>query len=594
MSGSLLEFEDAAAAATPAKRERKPKPSPAAEPERHPADEELEREQPPAPVRQAPKASRMLPHSLEAEENLLSSCFIDGATVIRDCLRAQLSHDSFYDPKHAIIFSVLVDLYHRNAKIIDPSVVAEELKKRRQLDAAGGYPFLTQVSSRIPTTAHANYFLESVRGYALRRLLIKLSTGTVEECYNPGGDIDDLISSITAGNARVIDDARKEIAVKARGIMSYGYPEGDDPNILLGTDDYLGRGGGMLLVSHAGAGKSSIVMDACMTWALGRPFAGIKCNGPLKSLIIQAEDSDRYVGKVSESFASACELSDAERRQVDRNVQVVRVSGITGSAFFSELERLVTLHSPDLVAINPIYLYAEGDISKSEHAQPFLVGLDRVNREMRFGYILVHHTGKPQQKDGRGKRAEVEDWETIYMGFGSSYLANWPRCSALLEPKAGSPGRYFLKLGKGGVNAGVTKSVPVQEGMSFRLEPTTRIAMRHSTKRMQMDGRDRQVIFWELDEDSPATSVSESKGGRPSKYNFSDYAAAIRHKYAGSERRQGFSTLWLIAHAVDGISKTQFRDLLREAVERGEVAKSADGRYYIDVPSMPASPGEKR
>ena len=40
-----------------------------------------------------------------------------------------------------------------------------------QLDEIGGYAYLTQVSSRIPTTAQSNYFIEKVRELTKTRLL---------------------------------------------------------------------------------------------------------------------------------------------------------------------------------------------------------------------------------------------------------------------------------------------------------------------------------------------------------------------------------------------------------------------------------------
>src|SRR5215213_9959368 len=87
---------------------------------------------------------RTLPHSLEAEEFLLSCCLLDGADVVSRCLEARIKPESFYDPKHGTLFGVLLDLYN-NQKPIDIAVVAEELKTSRQLDTVGGYAFLTQV-----------------------------------------------------------------------------------------------------------------------------------------------------------------------------------------------------------------------------------------------------------------------------------------------------------------------------------------------------------------------------------------------------------------------------------------------------------------
>ncbi len=143
----------------------------------------------------APALGRSLPHSLEAEEYLLSCCLLDGSDVISRCLEARLRPESFYDSKHGIIFERLLDLYNRQAPI-DVSVVAEDLKTARQLDAVGGYAFLTQVSSRIPTTAQAGYFIDKVREQSLLREMIRSATGAVEECYNFSGGIDEFVDQI--------------------------------------------------------------------------------------------------------------------------------------------------------------------------------------------------------------------------------------------------------------------------------------------------------------------------------------------------------------------------------------------------------------
>jgi replicative DNA helicase len=138
---------------------------------------------------------RTMPHSLEAEEYLLSCCFIDGPDVLSRCLEARIRPDSFYDTKHGIVFERLVDLYNRQAPI-DVSIVAEELKTTRQLEAIGGYAFLTQISSRIPTTAQATYFIERVREQSLLREIIRSATGAVEDCYNFSGGIDEFVDQV--------------------------------------------------------------------------------------------------------------------------------------------------------------------------------------------------------------------------------------------------------------------------------------------------------------------------------------------------------------------------------------------------------------
>ncbi len=369
-----------------------------------------------------------------------------------------------------------------------------------------------------------------------------------------------------------------------RAITSFAYPAEDDPNILLGADDYLGRGGGLLFVSHAGAGKSSWAMDACMMWALGRAWMGIKCHQPRKTLIIQAEDSDRYIGKIFASFAHVNKLTPADLELLAKNCVIIRLKGVSGPVFFTELKRLTTEHQPDLVVINPIYLYAEGDITRSEFAQPFLLGLDAVNKAEKFAYILIHHTGKPQAKGKDGKRAEVEDWESAYMGFGSSYLANWPRCSILLEPVSGHIGRFTLKLGKGGLNAGITKEV--EQGAGFRLEPTTRIHIRHADEMMPVNGKEKRVYYWQVDDEPPCESPSEkSPAGRKRKYKLDDFTVIFPQ---GIQKAKGFRALHNEAKEIKpSIGVSAFENIIEDAIDANllRVDKSfpRQPKYYIPV-----------
>ena len=120
---------------------------------------------------------------------------MDGADVISRCLEARIRPESFYDPKHGIVFEHLLALYNRQTPV-DVSVVAEELKTARQLESVGGYAFLTQISGRIPTTAQASYFIEKVREQSLLREMIRSATSAVEDCYNFSGGIDEFVDQV--------------------------------------------------------------------------------------------------------------------------------------------------------------------------------------------------------------------------------------------------------------------------------------------------------------------------------------------------------------------------------------------------------------
>lgn len=478
---------------------------------------------------------------VEAADHVISCCLLDDGFTLDRAVREGLTGSEF--PVHGEIFVEL----RKMKKAGIPIAIDVLLPRLDHPDDRSEIIRLTGPSSP-QTTAHVGHYLKLLK-----------KQGWIDERISEARD---QIEMLEAGYIEPPDDTR----VQPRPITAFAYPSDDDPNMLLGSEDYLGRGGGLLFVSHAGAGKSSWAMDACMMWALGRAWMGIRSHQPRKTLIIQAEDSDRYIGKIFTSFAHVNQLSADDLKLLAANCVIVRLKGVSGSAFFAQLKSLTEEHQPDLVVINPIYLYAEGDITRSEFAQPFLLGLDAVNKAEKWAYILIHHTGKPQAKGSNGKRAEVEDWESAYMGFGSSYLANWPRASILLEPVAGQPGKFQIKLGKGGFNAGVTKAV--DQGAGIRHEPVTRIAIRHSKAKMPVNGRDRPVFYWEVD-DEPEAPESKSTG-RPPKYTFQEFGFLMPKP---GEPFLPANQIHRKVSQVSGVSPSAFRDLMVRAWKEGQIER---------------------
>ncbi len=138
---------------------------------------------------------RVLPHSLEAEELLLSCCMIEGSDTLITAMDAGVTPESFYDPKHAIVFAALRRIANES-KPIAVHILAEELKVTRELDQVGGYAFLLQVSRASPTTAQASFFTEKVIQASTLRRLIMAGTRVVENAYAwSGEDIDQFVET---------------------------------------------------------------------------------------------------------------------------------------------------------------------------------------------------------------------------------------------------------------------------------------------------------------------------------------------------------------------------------------------------------------
>jgi replicative DNA helicase len=91
------------------------------------------------------------PQTLEAERSVLAAMLLDHESIGRAL--EMLQGTSFYRASHQKVFDAVVALYNRNERA-DLVTVAEELRKRGELDAAGGPPGLSQIMERATTSAN--------------------------------------------------------------------------------------------------------------------------------------------------------------------------------------------------------------------------------------------------------------------------------------------------------------------------------------------------------------------------------------------------------------------------------------------------------
>ena len=127
----------------------------------------------------------------------------------------------------------MLEIYSKSPPV-SLEILAEELKTRRRFEQVGGFPYLMQVTGKIPTTAHAGYFIEKVREKHLLRELIKTATGAIEQAYGFTGGLEEFVDKVeqelfkvtqdrVSDSAQEINEAVKEAnAVIAKLLMKKG------------------------------------------------------------------------------------------------------------------------------------------------------------------------------------------------------------------------------------------------------------------------------------------------------------------------------------------------------------------------------------
>ncbi len=156
-------------------------------------------------------SGRCLPQSREAEENLIACCLLDGSDSISKCMEKRLSPEAFYIPANRTVFKTIIDIYRKRPPVAI-EVVTEELAKSGELEEIGGVPFLVGISSRIPTTAQVDYFIDRVRELHILRNLIGVGTSAVQQCHDFIGGLEELVDKIEKEIFEVTQDRVSDAA----------------------------------------------------------------------------------------------------------------------------------------------------------------------------------------------------------------------------------------------------------------------------------------------------------------------------------------------------------------------------------------------
>ena len=109
------------------------------------------------------------PQAPELEETILGACLIEkeGMALIDELLKPEM----FYVTRHQLIYAALQAMFHAGTNI-DILTATEELRKRGKLDDAGGPFYITQLSSRVASSAHLEYHARIVHQKYIRREMI--------------------------------------------------------------------------------------------------------------------------------------------------------------------------------------------------------------------------------------------------------------------------------------------------------------------------------------------------------------------------------------------------------------------------------------
>ena len=130
---------------------------------------------------------RIPPQNLEAEMALIGSIMVDREImgIVGEIVRPE----DFYAHVHESIYGALTHLYDRGEPL-DKITLAEELRRRGDLEKVGGLSYLSSLMDTVQTAASAAYYGKIVREKAVLRGLIHAGTRITQLGYENEEDVE--------------------------------------------------------------------------------------------------------------------------------------------------------------------------------------------------------------------------------------------------------------------------------------------------------------------------------------------------------------------------------------------------------------------
>ena len=377
-----------------------------------------------------------LPHSPEAEKQLLACCFIDGPETVSRCLEAGLAEADFFDPRHQTIYAKIIDLFTRGLPI-DVSVLYEEMTAAKQItESLGGLshltlPYLTEVIGTVGTTAGTGYFIERVRSLARMRAVIRTTTSIAERGPDNLNDIDQFIDQAekeffavahrTTGNT--LRPARESIKGAMTVIDQMLTHKGELTGVSSGFADLdaltwgFQRSDMIVLAARPSMGKTALALN----------FADAAClreKNPVPTLIFSLEMSHSQLamrmlcsrarvnlkllrdGLLSKNGNENERLLSASQEISNAPLLIDDTAGLTITQLRAKARRAHTRAPLGLIIVDYLQLLnpTDGRAPREQHVSEASRGLKALAKELNVPVIVLSQLNRASEKENRAPK----------------------------------------------------------------------------------------------------------------------------------------------------------------------------------------------
>ncbi|WP_133405508.1 replicative DNA helicase [Parashewanella tropica] len=284
---------------------------------------------------------KMPPHSLEAEQSILGGLMLDAEAW--DKVSEAVVREDFYSRSHRLIFESMSKLVE-SGQPLDLVTVTEQLELENQLDDAGGFAYISEITKNTPSAGNILSYADIVRERAVVREMIRVAHDIADAGYNPEGRGSSELLDLAESKVFKIAEQRADANEGPEGIKSilektvdkieelYNNPHNGVTGVSSGFSDLDNMTAGfqsgdlIIVAARPSMGKTTFAMNLCEQAALheDKPVLIFSLEMPSEQIMMRMLAS---LGRVDQTKIRTGRLDDDDWARVSSTMGIMLEQG---------------------------------------------------------------------------------------------------------------------------------------------------------------------------------------------------------------------------------------------------------------------------
>lgn len=391
-----------------------------------------------------PDYGKVPPQATDIEDVVLGAMLIDRTAT--DNILAILKPETFYKDSHQKIYCAIKDLASREFAV-DLYTVCEELRANGNLESIGGPLYLTQLTSKISSSAHVEYHARIIQQKYIQRELIRIGTEIQNRSFDDTYDLTELLdfaeneifqvsSQSIKKEPRHLSQCIDDLLIQVGKIFRKEQKLMGVPSGYIDIDRKTGgfqQGNLIIVAGRPSMGKTALAQSLCENASI--------LKYPVALFSQEMSDSEISARCLSgETGYSNLQIRNAE---VDYDKLCLMANNIAGLPIFiddtqnltllelrSKVKKLILKEKVSMIVIDYLQLMRADAKSREQEVSTISRGLKSIAKEFSIPVIALAQLNRdvekrsdkrPQLADLRDSGSIEQDADMVWFIFRPSY-----------------------------------------------------------------------------------------------------------------------------------------------------------------------------